>query len=736
MSKRLCLVSLLTPSLIVLAACSNMTAATRDLQLPDAVATAPRVPDTSTLARPTNGSIALHSPSETAGLADGAGVLRGSGRFVSTPIAKAVPSGQTGEDGTALNFVNADIADVAKAVLGDYLKVNYVIDASVQGAITLQTSRPLRRDEVLPALEQSLRLAGLAIVRKDDLYRVVPAAEATRQNGIVQVGSSAAKTPGFGIEIVPLRFIGVQEMQHLLEAVAPNGAILRADAARNMLLIAGSSQERAAILENVMLFDVDWMNGMSFALLPLKSADAKSIVAELNQVTGGKDGPLGGLVRLTPIERMNAVLAISPQPKYLDELRTWVDRLDRAQETSEKRIFVYYVQNGRAADIANSLTKVLYGTSSGSHAEGGAGSTAPGEVPRQLVNQLAAPAGGSTPQLPAFNDRAKTGGGSDAQDELGPETSGAPSGGSSNRMHITADERNNALLILASPHDYDLIEAALMKLDIPPLQVMLEASVAEVTLTSELRYGIQYFFKSGSSHQITNSTAANGSITASFPGFAYSFTSGKDIQVVLSALEDVTRVDVLSSPQILVLNNETASLQVGDQVPIATQEATSTTTSDAPLVNSIQYHDTGVILKVTPHVNESGLVQMDISQEVSDVGPTTSSSLNSPTIQERKISSTVAVQDGETVALGGLIKDSRSKERTGIPVLQDIPYVGNLFGATNNTGTRTELLVMITPHFIQGVQKLRNVTDELRRKLAATLPLLPLPADVRRDRAP
>ena len=725
MSKRLTFVLLIVAA-ISLSACSGLTAATGDLQLPATVAKAGSLGAPTVLDRPENGSVSLNPSSSDAGSSAGGEIYRGTGTFVGKVGHAAAPSAEKPDDGTALNFVNADIAEVAKTVLGDYLKVNYVIDASVLGAITLQTSRPLKRDEVLPALEQALRLAGLAIVRQDNLFRVVPLSEATRQNGVIQLGSVAAKTPGFGIEIVPLRFVGVQEMQHLLESVAPNGAILRADPARNLLLIAGSSQERAAILENINLFDADWMSGMSFALLPLKSADAKSIVAELNQVTGGKDGPLGGLVRLTSIERMNAVLAISPQPRYLDELRSWVNRLDRAQATSEKRIFVYYVQNGRARDLANALTKVLYGTSTEDRSSPAAGSTAPGEVPQQLLSQLSTPSGGSTPQLPAFPDRAKVGGGTDAQDSSTGSAGSDPSGGSSNRMHITADERNNALLILALPHEYELIEAALIKLDVPPLQVMLEAAVAEVTLTNELKYGIQYFFKSGSSHTITNSNAANGSISASFPGFAYSFTSGRDIQVVLSALEDVTRVDVLSSPQILVLNNQTASLQVGDQVPIATQEATSTTTSDAPLVNSIQYHDTGVILKVTPHVNESGLVQMDVSQEVSDVGATTSSSLNSPTIQQRKINSTVAVQDGETVALGGLIKDSRSRERSGIPVLQDIPYIGNLFGTTNNSGTRTELLVMITPHVIQGVQKLRNVTDELRRKLSATVPLLPV----------
>ncbi len=285
-------------------------------------------------------------------------------------------------------------------------------------------------------------------------------------------------------------------------------------------------------------------------------------------------------------------------------------------------------------------------------------------------------------------------------------------------IHITADEVNNALVILAAPREYAVIEAALRQLDTVPLQVLLEAAVAEVTLTNQLSYGVQYFLQKGRNQAfLTESTSS--AIAADLPGFAYVF-SGNAIRTILSALEQVTTVNVVSAPQLLVLNNQTATLQVGDQVPIATQSAVSVAVPGAPVVNSIEFRDTGVILKVTPRVNEGGLVLMDISQEVSDVSQTTTSTLNSPTIQQRKIKSTVAVQDGETIALGGLIKDSRTHSRNGIPLLQDIPIVGGLFGVTSDEVMRTELLVLITPRVVESLQKARAVTEELRSKLPAT----------------
>ncbi|HUD52835.1 type II secretion system secretin GspD [Parvibaculum sp.] len=613
----------------------------------------------------------------------------------------------TEEGDIILNFVNADVKDVAKAILGDFLKLNYAVGANVQGTVTIETSRPLGRNAVLPVLEQALRLNGMALVKTNDIYKIVPAADAPREAGISRANGRRGTTQaGYGVEIVPLRYIGAAEMQRLLEPLAPAQGSLHSDPVRNVLIIEGTQQERSAMLDNIALFDVDWLSGMSFALYTPRYTDAQGLAKELGEVLGGRNSPLSGLVKLVPIDRLNAVLAISPQARYLEQLQRWVDRLDRPGQSMDRRIFVYHVQNGRATDVAGVLLKVVNG---GDAWKAAGRQTAGGE--RSTFAGGAIPPGGIPGEADAQDADLDFGGGA-----------GISASGLEN-VSITADEPNNALVILATPKEYGVVEAALRQLDTVPMQVMLEASIAEVTLTDQLKYGVQYFFQFGNSHEIRLSNNKTAAISASYPGFSYTFSSGDDIKVILDALSAVTHVDVVSSPRVLVLNNQTATLQVGDQVPIATSTSQSTSSSDAPIVSSIQYHDTGVILKVTPRVNQGGMVMLDISQEVSDVITTDSSTIDSPTIQQRKINSTVAVQDNETIALGGLMKNSRTRGKTGIPLLKDIPVVGNLFRSTEDTSGKTELMVLITPHVVDNLQRARTVTEELRLKLPAVQPL-------------
>jgi general secretion pathway protein D len=616
-------------------------------------------------------------------------IVAGTGNLPGT----AVPSRRTivsGEGDITLNFVAADIRDVAKAVLGDYLKLNYEIAPSVQGSITVQTSRPLKRSQVLPLLEQALRLNGMVLVNTAGMYKVMPVADAQGASG--PLTTREAKSAGYGIEIAPVRYISAAEMQKLLGPLVPSQAVIHVDNARNALLVEGTQPEREAIIENIALFDVDWLSGMSYGLYTPNYIDAAELARELTDVLGGEKSPIGNVVKLVPISRLNTVLAISPQPRYLEQLKAWVKRLDRPGEGSDRRVFVYQVQNGRAADLAATLTKLMGGSS---------------------------PASASQSSGPFADSRSGKQGATstNAAPVIMPDT--GRSG-----VAITADETNNSLLVLASPQEYSGIEASLRKLDAPPLQVFLEAAIAEVTLTDNLQFGVQYSYLSGGQHSVTQSDNKTGAIASVFPGFSYMFTRGTDIKAVLNTLADLTRVEVTSSPQILVLNNQTATLQVGDRVPIATEQAVGVTTSNPAIVNSIQYQDTGVILKVTPRVNHGGLVMMDIAQEVSEVSNTTSSSIDSPTIQQRKINSSVAVQDGQTVALGGLIKDRHTKGSSGIPFLNKIPGLSVLFGDTTNNRTRTELIVLITPHVIENLNQARMVTDELRRKLPEVQTLL------------
>lgn len=702
----------------------------RNLTMPVPPAAAPSVPAPVSAPSPLGGEDKA-SPATRRPFAE---IFRGSGNLISAqPVQRSASVNASGD--FSINFVNADVRDVAKTVLGDLLKLNYVADPAVQGPITIQTSQPVSRAAVLPALETALRLSGIALVKSsDDLYKLVPVANAVRQNGMIDLQSRRlrAQSAGFGVEIVPLRFVGAQEMERLLEPLVPSGSIQEVNAARNLLVIAGTQQELAAMLDDIALFDVDWLSGMSFAFISPQSVDVKTLAAELNQVFGGRESPIGGLVRLIPIERQNALIAISPQPKYLDEVAKWAERLDRPAESAEQRIYVYHVQHGRAVDLARVLNKLLTGRGG---AEAGSGPIRPGETAEATIERPPA-AADSLPGAAAAGPRAAPGmtappGGppSPGPSALpGPAAADIGEGGGrgigvggGKGAHITADEINNALLVMATPREYAVIEAALRELDAVPLQVLLEAAIAEVTLTSDLQYGLQYFVQKGNSQAVLTNTALP--ITPSFPGFAYTFANGANISAILSAIDSVTRVDVVSAPEVLVLNNQTATLQVGDQVPIATQQAVGVLTTGAPLVNSIEYRDTGVTLQVTPRVNRGGMVLMDVSEEVSDVAATTTSTLNSPTIDERKIKSTIAVRDGETIALGGLISDSRTRSKSGVPVLGDIPVLGSLFGTRNNQVNRTELLVLITPHVIDSAQRAQSVTEELRQKLPLTRPL-------------
>jgi general secretion pathway protein D len=289
-------------------------------------------------------------------------------------------------------------------------------------------------------------------------------------------------------------------------------------------------------------------------------------------------------------------------------------------------------------------------------------------------------------------------------------------------MTITSDDESNALVIYSTPQQYRIVEDARHKLDVRPLQVMIEATIGEVTLTDELQYGLQWFFRQGK-HSAELGEGKTNALVQNFPGFSYMFSEA-NTNVVLNALTSLTTVNVLSSPELFVLNNHTASLQVGDEVPITTASAVSTDTSSAPLVNSVEYRDTGVILKVTPRVNDSGLVLLDIAQEVSDVATTDTSNIDSPTIQQRRIASSVAVQDGQTIVLGGLIKDNRSDTKAGLPFLRDLPGIGELFGSRDKTHDRTELIVLLTPKVVRNPIDVQALTDELERKLPAAAPLV------------
>jgi general secretion pathway protein D len=628
---------------------------------------------------------------------------RGTGRFINDARAGQTAAPDRAPGDITLNFEAADLREVVHFILGQLLDENYVLHPGVTGTVTLQTSQPLSRNALLPTLEDLLRLNGATIVARDDgLLQVLPREGALQGTTVPRTQPGGA---GLNVRIVPLRFIAATEMVKILEPFLTPDGLVRVDPARNMLILSGSRRELAQWEETIAIFDVDWVKGMSVGLFTLRNADVGEVVAELDRVTSPESGsPLAGLFNLVPIPRLNAVLVITPQARFLDEAKTWIDRLDRSRDVHRTRLYVYRMQHARADEVAQLLTE-MYGGETSAQAATPAARLAPGMEPVQIGD---ADGGGSGARSATQSIVAGSLGGG-----------GEQAGGLVGDVRIIADDSNNSLLIMAGERDYELLTDALRQIDISPLQVLVDATIIEVSLTDELRYGLQWYFtNSVGSYDGQGILADSAALARTFPGFNYSIVdSANQVRAVLSALAQDSRVNVLSSPSVMVLDNQEANIRVGDQVPIRTSESTSALTEDAVTVTSIQYRDTGVSLRVTPRVNAGGMVRLDIEQEVNDVSTTTSSGIDSPTIQQRLIKSTVAVQSGETIVLGGLIRETTGTDQSGIPVLYKLPVIGALFGATTVSTRRTELIVLLTPRVAHDAGEARAITEDFRRRM-------------------
>ncbi len=698
------------------------------------------------------------------------------GTAIATPALAPASPPRAGD--VTLNFRGADVNEVARAVLGDILGLKFAVTPGIVNPITLATPYPVARADVLRLFEDALKQSNLALVPQGGVFQIQPVETA---KGSAPLTSPGGEIAGFTRETIQLQFVSADELKKLLDPILP-GVVIQADGARNVLTVAGTTGQRAAVQGLVKQFDVNWLRGVAFGLFVPQRTDARLIVPELDKLLNAPGAPTNGLVRLIAMDRLNGILAITGQRQYLEDTRRFIEVLDREGESSQPRMFLYRVQNGRAADLAKVILTALggggtvasgqpgsvdaigsgrqigsasggygnsgFGAGSGSSgfgganaqgntgsARGGFGATGTGGTGFGGTSG-ASGFGGGNPQSPLNNIPASA--------RLAGAAAGQSAGGSlALNATITADESTNSILVYGNSRDYALIEDALRQLDTPPAQVLIEAAISEVSLTKSLRYGLQTIFQSGNTSSVLTQNSpssvitrnANGSTGASalpgiirqFPGFSFLYADS-DIAAILNALEGLTKVNVLSSPKLLVINNQTASLQVGNQVPVSTG---SITTSGAigGTTNAIDYRDTGVILKITPRVNAGGLVLLDIAQEVSQVQPTSSSNgggavgTQSPTFSTRRIATSIAIQDGETIALGGLISDNSSRGRSGIPLLSRIPIIGPfLFGQTDNSTDRTELLILLRPRVIRTVDDGRAITEELRSKIQLVRP--------------
>lgn len=646
-------------------------------------------------------------------------------------------AGMLADEGEAIyrvNFDNADLREAVASILGETLGLEYLIDPNVNGTVTLGTSEPVTRNALLRMLDFALRMNGAALIYDGQFVRVVPE-EVARTTGL-RIGTEPLV--GYGITVLPLQFASAANVARTMATIFTSPGAVVADDRSNSLVLTGSAEEREAMIDLALTFDMDWMAGKSIGLFPLRNASPDPVARELEAIFADAIGDVPpSFIRFLPITRLSAIMVVASEPSLLSEAQAWVDRLDKGNQ-SERTLRVYYVKNGKATDLANTLSRVFTGVAAvpagptavigptgfvQAPADGFQTMTGQPGVSGDLAQSLTPDGTGEAPEDPDFVS---------ATSDAPPPEEGAgaivvgqpPAGpGAPSTLRVIADAANNSLLIYATPAEHDAIEKALQRMDILPLQVLIEATIAEVTLNDQLKYGVEYYFNSqrlrGAARGEGLSIAGIGSLltTGIAPGLNLLINPGDGPDIVITALSALTDVKVVSSPQVVVQDNRTALLKVGDQVPVTVQQAVSVEDPDAPLVNSIQYVDTGVILRVTPRINSGGLVTCDVEQEVSSVSSDSLTGILTPTISIRKIRSTVSVQSGQTVALGGLISERRNDNSSGLPGLSRAPVIGGLFGTKDQGVTRTELIVFITPRVIGSAEDARDVTQELRSRL-------------------
>ena len=585
---------------------------------------------------------------------------------------------------------NADIHQVIR-IIGEALGLNYIVDPSVAGTVNINTSGTLQRSDLLPILETILRINGATIVQTGNFYQIVPATAALRQSLSVQdgVAEPTLSDDQFVIQVVRMKFVAAEEISGLLTPYLSEGANIVVHASGNILLVSERRRNLQKLLEIIDVFDSNVFEGDRVRLFPIEHNLAADMVEDLETIFSGfalSQG--GGAIRFVAIERLNSILVFSGNSAVFPEVESWLARLDLPLTTAGIRNFVYKVQNTRATHIERVLAQ-LYGQ----------------EV--QLSSIYQAPAGASpTGQQPA---------------EIGtqaavPSTAFVPTG----NIRIIADEINNSLVVQATPQEYAVIEETIRELDVLPRQVLIDAQIYEVLLDDSLSLGISATLQNRGTLQNPQTTASMGVGGVGFAGQTFAFIGrARELVAFVSATENRSRVRTLSAPSVLVSDNQTALFQVGAEVPVPTSSAASAAQVDGSTVfaQTIQFRPTGVILSVRPQINDSGNVTLEIDQEVSQATVNTTSALAAPVIGKAAISSTVVIRDGQTIALGGFIRESNESSHSRIPILGRIPGLGALFGSTSRSTSRTELIILITPHVIRSHDDTDLATDELKDKL-------------------
>lgn len=568
-----------------------------------------------------------------------------------------------------LNFENAAARDVATIVIAQALGKTVAVAEGVSGQITLSSPTALPVREALDALETVLAASGLALRETQSGYLLTTLQ--TAQSATQSVGGNGI---GYLATIRPIAYSTPTNVVRLAKPFLSNTVSIVADDQEGVVTLQGPRAEIDQAMKVVDMFDSPALAGQVSGLFTVRYADATALKDEIERILAADGKGNAKSVQLIDLPRINQLLVITRTKSRFAEVQKWIERLDVASGGDERRLRYYTARNAPADILAQQLSGAFGGQFS-----------ATSDTPSQTGNNR-------------INARPQT--------------------GNSQSVSITSDDINNALIIRATDSEYREILSLVQKMDIMPPQVLIEATIAEVTLSDSLSFGVRWFLENGGT-DLTMSDNESGAVGAVFPGFSATYFKDLKAGVAINTLSSVTDVTVLSAPSIMVQNNQTANLQVGDEVPIITQQSQSVSDGNAPIISTVQLRETGVILEVKPRINANNMVVLEVSQEVSEVAETVTDGIDTPTIQQRQFTSTVAVPDNGTVALGGLIRESRTNNASGIPGLKDAPLIGNLFKTQSKGARRTELIIFLTPRIIRNQSESEEVLDYLQSKMGS-----------------
>lgn len=706
----------LTVMTVLLTACANDPSGkaatgsnTQEALMPRPVASAPAV------SAPIASSVERE---QTRADVDRVKMALGSGRVFRIPQTPA-PAPADPSALVTLTFENGDIREIVKNLLGDLLNESFIIDPAVTGTVTVRTASGIRRSDIVPTLETLLRSVRAVLVRDGVYWRVLP--EAGANLGTSPPRAQLRAGGGSSVVILPVKFIGAKELERVMLPFvkASTPPAIRVDELRNLLFLSGTEAEIRNLLEIAEMFDVNLMAGMSFMLYPLESADVKTVAADWDKIFPAATNPFAGLLRVIPIDRMNAILLISPQRDVINDARQWLERLDKGSDAGGgARLYVYNVQYTQAEKLQAVLQQAISGR---------ANPATPASVaPGQTANTLSAPV------TPIAGQPVITPGNTFNNPQpvvQRPVTAAAGAAGNqalglARNATVIADKDRNALLIVATPAEYSAIESAIKKLDTAPKMIAIEVQIAQVALTGDLQFGLSnVLFKGKPESSVNRLTSDNGSGALNplgadgkiVPGFSYTW-QGAAASAVLNTLQTKGQSRTIASPTLIALDNQKVSFTNGTQISVQTQSTVASGTTSA--TNSFQYINTGLTISITPRVSGTN-VFMDIQQQSSSAQPSASKDNPNPDISQNSQQTMVMVPNGDTMLFGGLFLDNSSNGTSGLPLLSTIPVVGGLFGSQSWSSNRTELVMLVTPRILATVEDTRGVVDELRMRMNA-----------------